>query len=91
MKASSRLPVLMYGPENIISSAQSLIVDDSPDYLCYNVDKGRTVDILRHCINTGKHCMMKEGPRKIEDSSVPSDFALLMVRSFLMKYPMMKF
>nr|XP_034312955.1 caspase recruitment domain-containing protein 11 isoform X1 [Crassostrea gigas]XP_034312956.1 caspase recruitment domain-containing protein 11 isoform X1 [Crassostrea gigas]XP_034312957.1 caspase recruitment domain-containing protein 11 isoform X1 [Crassostrea gigas]XP_034312958.1 caspase recruitment domain-containing protein 11 isoform X1 [Crassostrea gigas]XP_034312959.1 caspase recruitment domain-containing protein 11 isoform X1 [Crassostrea gigas] len=66
MKASSRLPVLMYGPENIISSAQSLIVDDSPDYLCYNVDKGRTVDILRHCINTGKHCMMKEGPRKIE-------------------------
>lgn len=38
--ASSRLPVLMYGPENIISSAQSLIVDDSPNYLCYNVDKG---------------------------------------------------
>uniref|UniRef100_K1QSQ3 Uncharacterized protein n=1 Tax=Magallana gigas TaxID=29159 RepID=K1QSQ3_MAGGI len=61
MKASSRLPVLMYGPENIISSAQSLIVDDSPDYLLNKalcnftsmfLLTGRTVDILRHCINT---------------------------------------
>lgn len=41
--ASSKLPILMYGAANIISSAQSLIVDDSPDYLCYNVDKGMTV------------------------------------------------
>nr|XP_022315630.1 caspase recruitment domain-containing protein 11-like isoform X2 [Crassostrea virginica] len=64
MKASSKLPILMYGAGNIISSAQNLIVDDSPDYLCYNVDKGRSSDILRHCLNKGKHCMMKDVPRK---------------------------
>ncbi|XP_048758252.1 caspase recruitment domain-containing protein 14-like isoform X2 [Ostrea edulis] len=60
MKAISKLPVVMYGAGNVIGAAQNLIVDDSTDFLCYNVDKGRDIDILRHCLNNGKHCMMRD-------------------------------
>ncbi|XP_062599398.1 caspase recruitment domain-containing protein 11-like isoform X4 [Saccostrea cucullata] len=60
MKATSKLPVVMYGPSNLVGAAQNLIVDDSTDYLCYNVEKGRDFDTLRHCLSKGKHCMMRD-------------------------------